>query len=172
MGHFLHTAPNILRLQSPFQSMSVTFGGEVSPWVHWFVRESRRKKESQKKDVLLVKKGVLLMGPDNGVHLIFHLLVSPKQKKKREIQDQHPLSVFCHGEIYHHPLYNLSLYPVCVFQALSSILARSKDQRLRRAHIDFPHKLKSQGDGTTVDTNEITNGTTGERDVGDTEGVG
>lgn len=84
MGHFLHTAPNILRLQSPFQSMSVTFGGEVSPWVHWFVRESRRKKESQKKDVLLVKKGVLLMGPDNGVHLIFHLLVSPKQKKKRE----------------------------------------------------------------------------------------
>lgn len=52
MGHFLHTAPNILHLQSPFQSMSVTFGGEVTPRIHGLVRESRRKKESQKRGLI------------------------------------------------------------------------------------------------------------------------
>lgn len=108
-----------------------------------------------------------------GVPLIFPFLVSPKLLKDRE---NYKINTRCHGDFYHpaihHPLYNLSLCLVCVFQASSSILTRSKGLRLGRAHIGFRDNLIGQGDLTAVDTIEITYGATAERDAGDAEGVG
>lgn len=54
----------------------------------------------------------------------------------------------------------------------SSILARTKDLRLGRVHIGFPDLLIEQGDRTTIDASEKTNGATGKSDTGDAEGIG
>lgn len=66
----------------------------------------------------------------------------------------------------------LSLLSGVLFSNIhSSILAVSKDLRLRRAHVGFPDLLEGQGNQATVTTTERTVGATGKSNVGDVEGV-